>query len=69
MELSKSGGVAKMVKSRIFSVAFHPCSSHLLMAAGDKLGGVGLWNFVRTLSVSHAVTQLCFCEFPGLFGE
>ncbi|XP_029576838.1 WD repeat-containing protein 76-like isoform X1 [Salmo trutta] len=43
MELSKSGGVAK-VKSRIVSVAFHPCSSRLLMAAGDKLGGVGLWN-------------------------
>uniref|UniRef100_A0AAZ3Q878 WD repeat-containing protein 76 n=1 Tax=Oncorhynchus tshawytscha TaxID=74940 RepID=A0AAZ3Q878_ONCTS len=44
MELSEIGGVAKVVKSRIFSVAFHPCSSRLLMAAGDKLGGVGLWN-------------------------
>uniref|UniRef100_A0A4W5KUC9 WD repeat-containing protein 76 n=1 Tax=Hucho hucho TaxID=62062 RepID=A0A4W5KUC9_9TELE len=44
MELSEIGGVAKVVKSRIFSVAFHPCSSSLLMAAGDKLGGVGLWN-------------------------
>nr|XP_046204344.1 WD repeat-containing protein 76-like isoform X1 [Oncorhynchus gorbuscha] len=44
MELSEIGGVAKVVKSHIFSVAFHPCSSRLLMAAGDKLGGVGLWN-------------------------
>ncbi|KAM9422471.1 WD repeat-containing protein 76 isoform 7-T12 [Salvelinus alpinus] len=44
MELSEIGGVVKVVKSRICSVAFHPCSSRLLMAAGDKLGGVGLWN-------------------------
>ncbi|XP_035992378.1 WD repeat-containing protein 76 isoform X1 [Fundulus heteroclitus] len=36
--------VAKVVKDRIFSVAFHPCSSSLLMAAGDKWGKVGLWN-------------------------
>ena len=50
MELSEIGGVAKVVKSRIFSVAFHPCSSRLLMAAGDKLGGVGLWNLVSTYS-------------------
>ncbi|KAK6294327.1 hypothetical protein J4Q44_G00351570 [Coregonus suidteri] len=44
MELSEIGGVAKVVKCRIFSAAFHPCSSRLLMAAGDKWGGVGLWN-------------------------
>ncbi|KAM7423824.1 hypothetical protein PAMA_000268 [Pampus argenteus] len=36
--------VAKVVKHRIFSAAFHPCTSSLLMAAGDKLGNVGLWN-------------------------
>ncbi|KAM6942699.1 WD repeat-containing protein 76 [Xenentodon cancila] len=36
--------VAKVVKDRIFSAAFHPCSSSLLMAAGDKWGKVGLWN-------------------------
>ncbi|XP_041645055.1 WD repeat-containing protein 76 isoform X2 [Cheilinus undulatus] len=36
--------VAKVVKDRIFSAAFHPCSSSLLMATGDKWGKVGLWN-------------------------
>ncbi|KAM9765041.1 WD repeat-containing protein 76 isoform 2-T2 [Menidia menidia] len=36
--------VVKVVKDRIFSAAFHPCSSSLLVAAGDKWGKVGLWN-------------------------
>ncbi|XP_075906897.1 WD repeat-containing protein 76 [Nelusetta ayraudi] len=36
--------VAKVVKDRIFSAAFHPSSSSLLVAAGDKWGKVGLWN-------------------------
>ncbi|XP_058485197.1 WD repeat-containing protein 76 isoform X1 [Solea solea] len=36
--------VAKVVKDRIFSAAFHPCTSSLLMAAGDKWGKVGLWK-------------------------
>nr|XP_046237396.1 WD repeat-containing protein 76 isoform X2 [Scatophagus argus] len=36
--------VAKVVKDRIFSATFHPCTSTLLMAAGDKWGKVGLWK-------------------------
>ncbi|XP_031424937.1 WD repeat-containing protein 76 isoform X2 [Clupea harengus] len=36
--------VVKVVKGRIFSAAFHPCASSLLMAAGDWGGRVGLWN-------------------------
>lgn len=36
--------VVKVVKDRIFSAAFHPCCSSLLLAAGDKGGKVGLWN-------------------------
>lgn len=40
--------VAKVVKYRIFSAAFHPCTSSLLMAAGDKWGQVGLWNLCGT---------------------
>lgn len=39
--------VVKVVKERIFSAAFHPCASSLLMAAGDKWGQVGIWNLVR----------------------
>uniref|UniRef100_A0A673BKQ1 WD repeat-containing protein 76 n=2 Tax=Sphaeramia orbicularis TaxID=375764 RepID=A0A673BKQ1_9TELE len=38
------GRVAKVVKDRIFSAAFHPCTSSLFMAAGDKWGRVGLWS-------------------------
>ncbi|XP_028679193.1 WD repeat-containing protein 76 isoform X1 [Erpetoichthys calabaricus] len=36
--------VAKVVQSRILSVAVHPCVGRILVAAGDKLGHVGLWN-------------------------
>ncbi|KAM8893657.1 WD repeat-containing protein 76 [Spinachia spinachia] len=36
--------VAKVVKDRIYSASFHPCTSSLLVAAGDKLGNVGLWK-------------------------
>ncbi|XP_045889501.1 WD repeat-containing protein 76 [Micropterus dolomieu] len=36
--------VAKVVKGCIFSAAFHPCTSSLLMAAGSKTGQVGLWK-------------------------
>ncbi|XP_063044159.1 WD repeat-containing protein 76-like isoform X2 [Engraulis encrasicolus] len=37
-------GVAKVVQQIIFSAAFHPCDSSLLMAAGDLWGKVGIWN-------------------------
>ncbi|XP_016128758.1 WD repeat-containing protein 76 isoform X3 [Sinocyclocheilus grahami] len=36
--------VVKVVKDRICSAAFHPTSSNLLMAAGDKSGHLGLWK-------------------------
>lgn len=38
--------VAKVVKDRVVSAAFHPCTSTLLVAAGDKWGRVGLWKLV-----------------------
>ncbi|XP_061600810.1 WD repeat-containing protein 76 [Cololabis saira] len=38
----REDAVVKVVKDRIFSAAFHPCSSSLLMAAGDKWGRLGL---------------------------
>jgi len=47
--------VVKVVKDRIFSAAFHPCSSSLLMAAGDKWGKVGLWNLVSFLCPSNSL--------------
>uniref|UniRef100_A0A8D2LP69 WD repeat-containing protein 76 n=1 Tax=Varanus komodoensis TaxID=61221 RepID=A0A8D2LP69_VARKO len=36
--------VAKVVKSRIYSVAIHPSESRTLVAAGDNWGHVGLWD-------------------------
>ncbi|KAF3832415.1 hypothetical protein F7725_026080 [Dissostichus mawsoni] len=36
--------VAKVVKERVFSAAFHPCASSLLMATGDMGGHLGLWK-------------------------
>ncbi|KAM6426371.1 WD repeat-containing protein 76 isoform 2-T2 [Liasis olivaceus] len=36
--------VAKVVKSRIYSVAVHPSESRTLVAAGDKWGQIGLWD-------------------------
>lgn len=36
--------MVKVVKDRIFSAAFHPCTSRLLLAAGDKSGHLGLWS-------------------------
>lgn len=34
-------GVAKVVKSRIYSTAWHPSTCKLLLAAGDRDGNIG----------------------------
>uniref|UniRef100_A0A3B4A0I0 WD repeat-containing protein 76 n=1 Tax=Periophthalmus magnuspinnatus TaxID=409849 RepID=A0A3B4A0I0_9GOBI len=47
MKITKDN-VAKVVKKRIFSAAFHPSSSNILMAAGDYSGQVGLWSLSST---------------------
>ncbi|XP_030136872.4 WD repeat-containing protein 76 [Taeniopygia guttata] len=36
--------IRKVVKSRVVSMAIHPSESTILVAAGDTLGHVGLWN-------------------------
>ena len=36
--------VAKVTPDRIYSVAPHPSRNHLIVAAGDKNGYLGLWN-------------------------
>lgn len=63
--------VVKVVKDRIFSAAFHPCSSSLLMAAGDKWGKVGLWNLVSFAAdggilSDQQITMKGFCVIPAL---
>ncbi|KAM8804357.1 WD repeat-containing protein 76 [Eudromia elegans] len=37
-------GIRKVVKARVCSMAIHPAESALFVAAGDKLGQIGLWN-------------------------
>lgn len=36
--------VGKVTKHRIFSLAIHPMQEKVLAVAGDKLGGVGIWD-------------------------
>ncbi|NXB34041.1 WDR76 protein, partial [Eulacestoma nigropectus] len=36
--------IRKVVKARVCSMAIHPSESTILVAAGDKLGHIGLWN-------------------------
>ncbi|XP_054858773.1 WD repeat-containing protein 76 [Eublepharis macularius] len=45
----REDAVAKVVETRIFSVAVHPSESSTLVAAGDKWGHVGLWNLDHPL--------------------
>ncbi|KFU93528.1 WD repeat-containing protein 76, partial [Chaetura pelagica] len=47
--------VKKVVKYRVCSMAIHPSESSILVAAGDKLGQVGLWN-VSCVSAEGAHT-------------
>ena len=36
--------VVKIVPDRIFSMAIHPSSHKVVVSAGGKYGGVGLWE-------------------------
>uniref|UniRef100_A0A8C5NSG7 WD repeat-containing protein 76 n=1 Tax=Junco hyemalis TaxID=40217 RepID=A0A8C5NSG7_JUNHY len=45
--------IRKVVKSRVCSMAIHPSESTILVAAGDKLGCVGLWNSCGTEEGAH----------------
>lgn len=36
--------VAKVTRDRIYSIATHPSSDQLVIAAGDKQGNIGIWN-------------------------
>ena len=47
--------VAKVVPSRIFSLALHPSSTLLVAAVGDKSGHVGLWDMLATPSPGHGI--------------
>lgn len=40
----RESDVARVVKDRIFAVAFFPTTEKVIVAAGDKSGGLGIWN-------------------------
>jgi hypothetical protein len=52
---SKENFVAKVVPSRVCSLAIHPMESKRLVAVGDKWGSLGLWDIDDTNSESHGV--------------
>jgi len=58
----QEGGVAKVVPKRIFSVALHAGVSHILAAAGDNQGHVGLWNPVRG---PHSLLEAPLCNLEA----
>jgi len=47
--------VAKVTPNRIFSLTVHPTESKLLIAAGEKWGGVGIWDANDYTSETHGV--------------
>lgn len=40
----RESDVARVVKDRIFAVAFFPTTEKVIVAAGDKSGGLGIWD-------------------------
>lgn len=51
----KADQVAKVTPNRIFSLTVHPTERKLLIAAGEKWGGVGLWDANDHTSSTHGV--------------
>jgi len=47
--------VAKVTPNRIFSLTVHPTERKLLIAAGEKWGGVGIWDANDFTSDTHGV--------------
>ena len=47
--------MAKVTPNRIFSLTVHPTESKLLIAAGEKWGGVGIWDANDYTSETHGV--------------
>lgn len=44
--------VAKICPDRIYGIAIHPSTNHLIVSAGDKQGYVGIWNVNHCLSMN-----------------
>jgi hypothetical protein len=51
----KERDVARVVKERIFAMAFFPTADKVIAAAGDKSGGLGIWDVDAENEVSGCV--------------
>ena len=47
--------MAKVAPNRIFSLAVHPTETKILIAAGGKFGGLGIWDANDQTSKTHGV--------------
>jgi hypothetical protein len=56
-------GVAKVVKSRIYSLTWHPSNSKLLVAAGDRGGSIG--KHLICISVLRLIVIMSIFRFLG----
>jgi WD40 repeat protein len=59
----KEEQVAKVVPSRIMSLAVNSSTAKLLVAVGDKWGNVGLWDVNDRQAITHGVR--CFAPHTG----
>lgn len=58
--------VAKVVPDRIYSVATHPATNRLIVAAGDKNGYVGLWHVASPAGDDTTTTHTVENDNPNL---
>ena len=56
--------VAKVVPNRIFSLAVHPTTEKVLVAAGGKWGNVGLWDVNGTDLINNGVQLFKYHSRP-----
>ena len=66
--------MAKVTPNRIFSLTVHPTESKLLIAAGEKWGGVGIWDANDYTSETHgvhlfSVRYVSIIQFMNLMGD
>ena len=59
-----SENVAKVVPNRIFSLAVHPTTEKVLVAAGGKWGNVGLWDVNGTDLINNGVQLFKYHSRP-----
>ncbi|XP_007472513.2 WD repeat-containing protein 76 isoform X1 [Monodelphis domestica] len=57
--------ICKVTKTRICSLAIHPSETRTLVAAGDKIGQVGLWDLTRQPKEDGVFTFILHSQLVG----